>query len=234
MVDLSVLLIFLAGMVSFLSPCVLSLVPAYVGFITNNFDEGNDIKGSFVLKRGILFVLGFSFIFVLMGASVGAIGSFFIRYRILLIRVGGLFIIAFGLKMLGLLKLSFLNKELRFKSPKVIKHGGDALLMGMAFATGWTPCVGPVLASVLLYVSTTSSIYLGILLLLVYSIGMAVPFLITALTISGFQRILNRYDRVLPIISKIGGVVMIFVGILIFTNRLSVLNRYFDFYNFKI
>jgi len=221
-------------MVSFLSPCVLSLVPAYIGFITNDFEVEKNKNRVFVFKRSLWFVSGFALVFILMGASIGYVGSFFIRYRMYLMKLSGIFIFLFGLKVMGILDFSVMNRQWRMKSPKVIKHGGDALLMGMAFATGWTPCVGPVLASVLLYVGTTTTLYGGVFLLFTYSLGLAIPFLITGLAINQFQKVLNRYHKSLPIFTKFGGILMIIMGITIFLNKLVVFNKYFDFFRFKL
>jgi len=125
------------------------------------------------------------------------------------------------------LDFSILNRQWQVKSPKVINNGGDALLMGMAFATGWTPCVGPVLASVLLYVGSSTSLYGGIFLLFTYSMGLAIPFLVTALAINQFQKGFNKYHKTLPLLSKIAGIIMMIMGITIFFNKLIIFNKYF-------
>ncbi|MBM7616078.1 cytochrome c biogenesis CcdA family protein [Alkaliphilus hydrothermalis] len=232
--DLSFYVIFLGGMVSFLSPCVLSLVPAYIGFLTNDFEVEKNRNRIFVLKRSLWFAAGFSIIFIIMGASIGYVGSFFLRYRLYLMRISGIFIFLFGLKIFGVLDFSMLNRQWQMNYPKVINNGGDALLMGMAFATGWTPCVGPVLASVLLYVGSSTSLSGGIFLLFTYSLGLAIPFLVTALAINQFQKALVKYHKILPLLSKMAGIIMIIMGITIFFNKLIIFNNYFNFFNFKL
>ncbi|SCY69023.1 cytochrome c biogenesis CcdA family protein [Alkaliphilus peptidifermentans] len=219
----------LAGILSFLSPCVLAMMPAYVGFISNDFSSHISVNRKFILKRALLFVGGFFLIFTFMGAAAGFIGSKLFSYRLILMKIGGIFIIIFGLKMIGLLKLNFLNRELRVKAPKKITRGIDSFLMGMAFATGWTPCVGPVLASILLYASTTATLHKGVLLLIMYSIGLALPFLATAMLINSFNSNFHKYSKISPIITKVGGVIMIIFGIIIYFNKMTFLNQYFDF-----
>lgn len=234
MEEISIIFVFLAGVVSFLSPCVLSLVPAYIGFISEDVEPTNRQNRFFILQRALLFITGFSLIFILMGASFGLIGGAFIKYRAILMKISGGFMIIFGLKMLGIIKLIFLNREFRIKSPTVIKGKLDSLLMGMAFATGWTPCVGPVLASVLLFVSSTARLIDGIILLLLYSLGLAVPFVITALTLGSFYSLLDRYGNILPLITKIGGILLLVMGVLVYTNKLFYLYQFFNFFQYKL
>lgn len=232
--NLSLWIVFFGGLVSFLSPCVLSLVPAYIGFISDDLGETGKGNRWFVIQRTLLFILGFSFIFVLMGASVGAAGSLLVRYRPILMRISGLFIMIFGLRSLGILKIPFLDRDLRMRAPRVIHHGFDAFFMGVAFAAGWTPCVGNVLASVLLYVGTTTKPLEGIFYLVVYSMGLGIPFLMTALAVDRGHRFFQRYEKALAVVSKLGGILLVLLGGLIFLNRLTAFSQYFNFFNIQI
>lgn len=223
MTDISLIIAFGAGLLSFFSPCVLPLIPAYITYITGTtMEEELKDRRLFALSRTLGFVLGFTIIFMIMGISASFIGKFFVRYRQVFTRFSGLLIIGFGLNMMGILKLNFLNKERRFKLPK-ITNWFSSTLMGMAFAAGWTPCIGTVLGTILLYAGTTSTVSTGTYLLLTYSLGLAVPFIITSLLINQFSKILLKSEKVVPYIMKIGGIIIITLGILIFFNKMYLI-----------
>jgi len=232
--SLSVWFVLFGGFISFLSPCVLSLVPAYIGFISNDLGEAGKRSRWFVMKRTMLFILGFSFVFIVMGASVGAAGNLLVRYRPILMRISGLFIMIFGLRSLGMIEIPFLDRDMRLKAPRVIHHGFDAFLMGIAFAAGWTPCVGNVLASVLLYVSTATNPLGGIFYLVIYSLGLAIPFMMTAIAVDQGHNFFQRYERPLNLVSKVGGLLLVLLGALIFFNRLIAFSQYFNFFNIQL
>jgi cytochrome c-type biogenesis protein len=229
----SIFIAILAGMVSFLSPCILPLVPAYMGFVSGSYNKGMTIDRKIVFLRSLIFVLGFSFVFISMGATASIIGKLFVRHRDLFSKVSGMLIIFFGLHISGLLHLSFLNKELRFRTPKKITGSFSSFLLGMAFAAGWTPCVGAVLGSILLYASTSATVNQGILLLTMYSLGLGIPFIITALLTSQINKVLNRYESIFPYIHKTGGFLMVLLGVLIFFNKMGTLSQYFYFFDIR-
>ncbi|KKM09264.1 hypothetical protein SY88_19770 [Clostridiales bacterium PH28_bin88] len=225
---------FSAGLVSFLSPCVLPLIPAYITYLTGVSVTGwktgkAGVSRWLLLGRALAFVLGFSLVFVLMGASASLAGQWLLNNREAFRKASGLLIIVFGLHMTGLLKIKWFYREKRMEFVPRSQGTLSAVLMGMAFAAGWTPCVGPVLSSILLYAGTAETVGTGIYLLSVYSLGLAVPFLITALAINWFGRFRQRFNRLLPVVSVVGGVIMILFGVLIFTNQIQLIGGYFYF-----
>ncbi|MGM0502418.1 MAG: cytochrome c biogenesis CcdA family protein [Bacillota bacterium] len=225
MEDISLVIALFAGFASFVSPCVLPLVPAYVGYITGSSAENKN--KSFTLWRALAFVLGFSLIFVLMGASASYIGQLFTRYKMLFNKISGVLIIIFGLHLIGILKFEFLYREARFEGPKQAGSWLTAVLMGMAFAAGWTPCIGPVLASILAYAGSSATLVEGVILLFFYSLGLGVPFILTALFIDKFMKISEKLNQYLPLISKISGAILIIFGLLLFLNKMQVLSQFF-------
>jgi cytochrome c-type biogenesis protein len=224
MKEISIFIAFLAGFISFISPCVLPLVPAYVSYITGSTSEGGKI---FTLIRAIGFVIGFSIIFILMGASASYFGQIFAYYKPLFTKISGILIIIFGLHMSGLMKFNLLYKQFRVSEPKEVSNWVSSIVMGMAFAAGWTPCVGTVLASILLYAGTEATLNSGIMLLICYSLGLGIPFIITAIFINSFTKLSPQINRYLPLVSKLSGIIMIIFGILLFFNKLQTLSRYF-------
>lgn len=232
--NVSIILAFSAGLLSFLSPCVLPLVPAYVSYLTGSaVVDINDSKAKLnLLYKSIGFIIGFTIIFIIMGASISSLGKLFAANQGTLRKVGGILIIIFGLHTTGLLKIKAFYREKR-----VLPFGDDrknigSVFMGMAFAAGWTPCIGPILSSILIYAGSMDTIGKGILLLLVYSLGLAVPFILTAVAIGSFSKYMRRFSKHLPLVSIISGILMIIMGALVFTNKLSILSRYLNFLNF--
>lgn len=210
----------------FFSPCILPLIPVYIMYITGISVESElEEKRIFALKRTLGFVLGFTIIFMIMGTSASFIGRLFVRNKLIFSRISGILIIVFGLNMTGILKLKFLNMEKRMKAPKKITNWFSSVLMGMAFAAGWTPCFGPVLAGILVYAGNADTIYKGSLLLLVYSIGMAIPFILTSLFIGTFTKFLEKGQKWMQYVPKIGGVIMIVFGLLIFFNKMNYISN---------
>ncbi|MAF13278.1 MAG: cytochrome C biogenesis protein [Parcubacteria group bacterium] len=222
---------FLAGLITFLAPCTLPLVPGYLGFISGtSVDDLNDpakkeqVKKK-ILKNGIFFVLGFSVVFILFGTLAGLLGQALVPYRIWLTRIGGVFIIIFGLFMVGVLKLPFLSHEKRLKLPSFLTLGkpSSSFIVGNAFAFGWTPCVGPILASILLLASSSSTALQGAILLAVFSLGLAVPFLLVALGTGHAAQYINKISKYLNVVSIIGGAFLILLGILLLANKFTLL-----------
>jgi len=218
---------FAAGVVSFLSPCVLPLIPAYLSFITGlTATELSTPRAGMreVLVPSLLFVGGFSFVFVALGASASVLGSFLFDYRGVLVRVAGIAVFALGFFMLGIIKVPWLYGEARFEMGAARRFGSvAALVMGMAFAFGWTPCVGPILGSILALASTTADVTQGALLLLTYSVGLGLPFILVALLFGRLRPALGWLNKHAMTINRVAGVLLMVVGVLIFTGQLSVL-----------
>lgn len=226
---------FIAGLLTFLAPCTLPLVPAYLGFISgvSLSDLKDPAKTKAARKKfflnGLLYVMGFSIVFITLGSLFGLGGGALVKYRLYLSRLGGLFIIFFGLFMLGILKPSFLNFEKQLGRAKALKPGNpiSSLVFGATFAFGWTPCVGPILGSILTLAATSATVSQGAFLLAVFSLGLAAPFLLIAAGISSASAYLTKLNKYLNLISIIGGVFLIFLGILLLTNNLIIWTSYF-------
>jgi cytochrome c-type biogenesis protein len=220
-VSLGLVVAFAAGLLSFLSPCVLPLVPSYVGFITGMTLPEMKGRRRAAAAHALLFIAGFSLIFILLGASATALGSALKYYQVWLSRIGGVLIIAFGLVCLGVIKVGFLEQERRVQlQDKPVGYLGSALV-GMAFAAGWTPCIGPVLGAILSLAATSDSVGRGMLLLGVYSAGLAVPFLVAALAVERFLDWFQRFRRFLPWVMRLSGVLLICVGLLLVTGEFT-------------
>lgn len=220
---IGVLIAFSAGLLSFLSPCVLPLIPSYVTFITGlSLDDVQNARRS-ALVHGLLFVLGFTLIFLAMGAGATMLGQALLRHRDWISRVGGVIIIIFGLYLLGVLNIGFLSRERRFHvADKPVGYFGT-VVVGVAFGAGWTPCLGPILGSILVYTSSQADLAKGMWLLLAYSLGLAVPFLLSAVAIERFSAFFQRMRRQMVWVSRISGAVLIGIGILLVTNYFTVL-----------
>jgi cytochrome c-type biogenesis protein len=212
---------FAAGLLSFLSPCVLPLVPSYIGFLTGMSLPEMSGRRWVAVAHALLFVLGFSLIFVLLGASATALGRALNYYQVWLQRIGGVLIIAFGLVCLGVIKVGFLSRERRVQvEQKPVGYLGSALV-GMAFGAGWTPCIGPVLGAILGLAATSQDLGRGMLLLAVYSAGLAVPFLVAAVALDSFLGWFQRFRRYLPWVMRVTGMLLIFVGVLMVTGEFT-------------
>jgi cytochrome c-type biogenesis protein len=212
---------FAAGLLSFLSPCVLPLVPSYVGFLTGMTLPELTGRRRVALAHALLFIAGFSLVFVLLGASATALGSALKYYQTWIARVGGVLVILFGLVCLGVIKLGLLGQDRRLQlQHKPVGYLGSALV-GVAFGAGWTPCIGPVLGAILSLAATTDSVARGMLLLGVYSAGLAVPFLLAAVAVDSFLDWFQRFRRFLPWVMRVSGVLLIFVGLLMATGQFT-------------
>lgn len=227
---------FTAGFLSFVSPCVLPLVPAYVSYITGlsleeltNPADQRHVRWV-ALKNSLLFILGFSIVFIAFGASATVIGHALLTYQDILRRVGGILIIIFGFYLIGVLKIPFLMtyKQYQFQNRPAGALG--SVLIGIAFAAAWTPCVGPILGTILLYASTTQSLAQGIQLLSVYSIGLGLPLLITALSVNAFLASFRRIKDYLWVVSLVSGIFLILIGIIIITDTFRIMNAWLTRY----
>jgi cytochrome c-type biogenesis protein len=221
-----------AGLLSFVSSCVLPLFPAYLSFITGMSATAlHDVATlrrhrSRILLHALCFIAGFSLIFVALGVSFSFLGSLLRVHLSLLQRVGGAVIMFFGLVLVGLFKIPLLMRTVGLQMRRAPVGYAGAFLVGVSFAVGWTPCVGPILGSILLLASTAAEVNRGIVLLSVYSLGLAIPFFLSALAVPVFLQIFGRVSTYLRAIEVGGGVLMIVVGMLIFTGSFTILNSY--------
>jgi cytochrome c-type biogenesis protein len=214
-----------AGLLSFLSPCVLPLVPSYLSFVTgmtlDDIQEGVDRR--VVMVHSVLFVSGFTVIFLLMGASASFLGQFFLIYEDWIARIGGVIIIVLGLHLAGVFRIAPLMREKRVHlSDKPAGHIGT-LAVGAAFGAGWTPCIGPVLGAILGLAGTSETVWQGTGLLLAYSAGLAIPFLLAALALDSFLKVFRRFRRWIPVVEKASGVLLILLGLLLVTGNFTLL-----------
>ncbi|WP_461205332.1 cytochrome c biogenesis CcdA family protein [Clostridium sp. DL1XJH146] len=227
--NVSLLLALGAGFLSFFSPCVLPLIPVYIMYITGTSVESElSKKRLLAITRTIGFVIGFTIIFMIMGTSASFLGKIFIRNREIFSKISGIIIIVFGLNMLGVLKINFLQMEKKLSAPSKVTNWFSSILMGMAFAAGWTPCFGPVLGSILIYASAAGTVMRGVILLLVYSLGMAIPFILTAVFIGSFRNVMKKFSGYLEYLPKISGVVLIIFGVIMFFDKISVISGFFS------
>jgi cytochrome c-type biogenesis protein len=229
--SLGVVVAFSAGLFSFLSPCVLPLFPSYLSFLTGmSVDRlSHEITGGArlrVLLHSIAFIVGFSLVFVSLGASFSAAGQFFLDHRDLIRRVGGALIIGFGLYIAGLLKLGWLGRSQQLQLKQKPAGYLGSLVVGITFAIGWTPCVGPILGSILSLAGTADTVGRGVALLIAYSAGLGLPFLASSLALNAFLRAFKRYRPFIPTVERAAGVLLVVVGVLVFTNYYVVLNSW--------
>ncbi|MDE2059106.1 MAG: cytochrome c biogenesis protein CcdA [candidate division NC10 bacterium] len=221
-----------AGVFSFLSPCVLPIFPSYLSFVTGlSFGELSGSVDNVRTRRAIIlnaicFILGFSVVFMSLGASFSLLGQLLFDYQQILRKVGGALVILFGLYIAGLLKLPFLMRTFRLELQDRPAGYLGAFIVGVTFAAGWTPCVGPILGSILLYASTAKTANTGILMLGAYSLGLAIPFFLSALALNRFLDYVNQFKRLIPIVSAVGGIFLVFVGGLLLTNYFTLLSAY--------
>lgn len=234
--ELSIPVAFLAGVVSFLSPCVLPLVPGYISMLSGASIEelkagaGASLVGR-ILRNSVAFVVGFSFVFVVLGASATAVGRFLLEQRTVFNLVAGVIIIIFGLHLTGLIKIPLLYREARMSAGAPRRGLVGSFVLGFAFAFGWTPCIGPILTGVLALAATRDTVFQGIFLLGVYSTGLAIPFLLTALGLSQFLKFYGRFRKYLQAVEVASGVLLIAIGVLIAFNKFTVLSGYLSFLN---
>jgi cytochrome c-type biogenesis protein len=226
-------LAFVAGLASFLSPCVFSLVPAYVGYLSGRAagGENNAANRWITFSHGLAFVLGFSIIFVLLGVAAAAAGHFLYDLRFWLVKIGGIVVVLFGLHMIGVLRLPFLEYDTRITTAPDRKWGYlSSALLGVFFSAGWSPCVGPVLGAILTLALNGGSISQGASLLSAYSAGLAIPFLVAALGIGWVSTILRRYGKVMRVIEVAMGVVLVIVGVMLFAGVFELIAQRAQFF----
>jgi cytochrome c-type biogenesis protein len=226
--EVGILIALSAGVLSFLSPCVLPLVPSYVAFITgmslDDLEEG--IERSRVFRTALLFTLGFSIVFMILGASASFLGQFLKSYELWVARVGGVILIVLGLHLVGLFRITPLLRERRVHLTGTPLGAMGAVGVGMAFGAGWTPCIGPVLGGILTYATVQDTFWSGVGLLGVYSAGLAIPFLLSAVALDRFLSAFKRIRRFLPAIQIASGVLLVLLGVLLVTGAFTLLTTW--------
>ena len=234
--EVSIPLAFMGGILSFISPCVLPLVPSYISFVTGiSFEELTREEGTKNLKRIILsnsltFILGFSMFFVvILGASAQLFGQLLMEYQDLIRKIGGLVIIFLGIHIIGIVNIGLLQREKRFHFFREKSAGFlGSFLVGVGFAAGWAPCIGPILAMIFTVAVTSESSWAGVLLFVSYSMGLAIPFMLTSLGINTFLKYFQRLKRHMRVISIVTGGLLIVTGLLIFFNSFAIISRYLN------
>ena len=215
---------FLAGLVSFLSPCVMPIIPGYIAYISgNSLDVLVKKKDSLVLIKTIFFTLGFSLVFIALGSTASFIGNFFLINSNILRIIAGIIIIFFSLQLIGIINFNFMNKDMRFFTNKYSDNLTFPVVVGAAFGFGWTPCIGPILGSIITLAALEENIGRGTLLLLSYSLGLAIPFIISGILIDKFLLFSKNFKKYMSVITKVSGGILLLTGIAILTNQLQVL-----------
>jgi cytochrome c-type biogenesis protein len=226
---------FFAGIISFLSPCVLPLVPGYVSLISGTGVDELRASDQRVMRRVMLnsltFILGFSIVFIALGAVATSLGQVTRQYYSILTRLAGVVIIIFGLHLTGIFKIKALYADKRMHEVKGGSTAFGAFVVGFAFAFGWTPCIGPILATILAFAASQDTVMRGVMLLAVYSAGLAVPFLLTSLGVDRFLAFYTRFRRHLHTVEVVSGVLLIIIGTLVLTRHFTVLSGYLTFLN---
>lgn len=221
--ELNIFYAFAAGVLSFLSPCAISLLPGYLGYLMGlNKDEGKEINRKDIMIKAALFVGGFTLVFTLIGLTVTSVGQFVFNNRQILAKVGGVFIVIIGIQTLGLIKLPALKKEKRLVKIDFRNRKLGPFFLGVAFAAGWTPCISAIYSTILVYVSSVYTFTKGVYFLVAYSIGLGVPFLLAALLLTKAQQkfiLIKKYSKAINIFS---GLLMILVGVLLYTDSLQI------------
>ena len=225
---------FLAGFISFLSPCVLPLIPGYISYISGtSFDKLVEKKNNLIVIKTVFFTLGFSFVFIALGSTASFIGNFLLSNSEIFRIVAGIIIIFFSLQLLGIINFKFMNKDIRIFTNKYNHNLAFPLLVGVAFGFGWTPCIGPILGSILTLAAIEENLNKSILLLSFYSLGLAIPFIISGILIDKFLFFSKNFRKYTSTIIKVGGIILLLTGIAILTGQLQVLGffilEYFPF-----
>ena len=236
--NVTVGLAFLAGLASFLSPCVLALVPAYIGYLGGRtVRAGGQVTTDrwSTFSHGVAFVIGFSAVFILLGAAASVVGALLYDLRIWIARIGGVVVIIFGLHTMGVITIPFLDYDTRRQVNPDPRLGYlSSGLMGVFFSAGWAPCVGPVLGAVLTLALNSAQLQLGVILLTAYSAGLAIPFLIAALGIGKFAQIMRRYSRAIHYLAIGTGVLLVILGVMLLTGTLERLAQFGFFVDFGL
>ena len=215
---------FLAGLISFLSPCVLPLIPGYISYISGtSLNKLIERENNLVIVKTIFFTLGFSFVFIVLGLTASLFGKFFLNNSNILRIVAGIIIIFLSLQLIGIFNFQFMNKDIRFFTDQYSNNLAFPFLVGAAFGFGWTPCIGPILGSILTLAALEENFTKSILLLSFYSLGLAIPFVISGILINKFLFFSKNFKKYIPAVTKTGGLLLLLTGVAILTNKLQVL-----------
>lgn len=232
MTDLNILAAFTAGLLSFLSPCVLPIIPSYLSFISGvSLEEMRNPRVEGAVRRKVVlnslaFIVGFSSIFVSFGASASFLGSFFLSYRSLIRTLGGIFIVLVGIYLMGFFKIFLLDRYLQFHLKDKPRGYLGSVLVGMTFGAAWIPCVGPILGAILALAATSSEIGRGVFYLATYAAGLAIPFFLSAVAVNSFFEFSQKFRRYVQAVHVAAGILLIVVGILLITDYMTLLNIY--------
>lgn len=230
--SVSISLAFIAGLASFLSPCVFSLVPAYIGYLGGRSAGGENSNRWTTFSHGLAFVIGFSLVFILLGVTTSLLGNLLYSARDWIAKIGGVIVVIFGLHMIGIIRISFLEYDTRRQALPDPKWGYlSSALMGVFFSAGWSPCVGPVLGAILTLSFTGGSVLQGISLLSSYSAGLAIPFLVAALGLSWVTTIIRKYNKTIRIVEIAMGIILVIVGVMLFLGTFQTLARFGLFFD---
>ncbi len=234
--NVTVGLAFLAGLASFLSPCVLSLVPAYIGYLGGRAAGGEAVSPNrwLTFLHGLMFVLGFSFVFIVFNIIASALGVVLYDLRVWLARIGGLIVVIFGLHMIGVFRIPFLEYDIRVHQQVEGAGYFPSFLMGIFFSAGWSPCVGPVLGTILTFSINSGNLWQGTLLGLSYSAGLAVPFLLAALGIGWVTVLLRKYNKVMRITEIVMGILLVIVGLMLIFGVFNTLANFLPVIDFGL
>jgi cytochrome c-type biogenesis protein len=225
-VEVSFIAALSAGLLSFFSPCILPLIPTYLSYMLGDYAKAQKKNNNLsLIIRSLSFISGFTIIFILLGLSATFLGKFLIKNQSLLTTVGGVIIIIFGLHLTGIFEINYFYREKKFKLPAYLKGNFKAFVMGVVLAVGWTPCIGPILSSILIAASSRANIAEGGLLLFFYAVGLAVPFFLTAVFMDYLLPKFKAFNKYLPVVNKITGTLLIIFGLMMVTGYLEVLNR---------
>jgi cytochrome c-type biogenesis protein len=220
----TIFIAFLAGLISFLSPCVLPLIPGYISYISGtSLEQLRERKNNLVVIKTVFFTLGFSLVFITLGSTASFLGKFFLNNSNILRLIAGIIIIFFSLQLIGIINFKFINKDVRIFTSQYSNSLTFPLLVGAAFGFGWTPCIGPILGSILALAAIEESFSRSIFLLSSYSLGLAVPFIISGFLIEKFLFFSKSFKKYISAITKTGGIILLLTGIAILTGQLQIL-----------
>jgi len=235
--DITIGLAFLAGLASFLSPCVLSLVPVYVGYLSGRAVGGETAAQNrwITLSHGVAFVIGFSVVFIFFNIIAATLGGLLFDVRTWLAKIGGVIVVIFGLHMIGVFRIRFLEYDVRVHTQTNPRWGYvSSFLLGIFFSAGWSPCVGPILGAIMTFAANGGSVIRGTLLGAFYSSGLAIPFLLAALGIGWVTTLLRKYGKIMRIAEIVMGAIMVVAGVLLFLGSFNIMASFVPFFNFGL
>jgi len=235
--DITIGLAFLAGLASFLSPCVLSLVPVYVGYLSGRAVGGETAAQNrwITLSHGVAFVIGFSVVFIFFNIIAATLGGLLFNVRTWLAKIGGVIVVIFGLHMIGVFRIRFLEYDVRVHTQTNPRWGYvSSFLLGIFFSAGWSPCVGPILGAIMTFAANGGSVIRGTLLGAFYSSGLAIPFLLAALGIGWVTTLVRKYGKIMRIAEIVMGAIMVVAGVLLFLGSFNIMASFVPFFNFGL